>query len=113
VWKHAHVHSAHRRHCQGHRSTRLRVVAVRVEHDDGVGQHVRGVGAPEDAWVGPVEVVAKGVDDAVDLLRLARQPERLQEQADRRVKAQVMEVEAGGVRVQHLAGGRGGVSAHA
>lgn len=45
-------------------------------------------------------MLAEGIDDAVNLLRLARQPERLQEQADGRVKLQVPGFESRGVAVQ-------------
>jgi len=62
-----HTHTPHTKHTEAH----LRIMAIRVEHDDGVRQHVRSVRASKDAWVGPEEVVAKGVDDAVDFLRLS------------------------------------------
>ena len=56
-----------------------------------------------------VEVmVPEGVDDAVDLLSLARQAEGLEEQADGGVELDVAEVKRLSVRVKSLWGGKCG-----
>ena len=69
---------------QGH----LVVVLIGVEDDDRVGQHIHGVRVGKHALPLFVVVPAKALHDAVDLLRLPRQPEALQVHADGCVKAQ-------------------------
>lgn len=59
----------------------LRVVRVRVEHDDRVGQHVGHVGRLERLGVAAQVPLRKLLHQAVDLLRLARQAEARQEGA--------------------------------
>ena len=57
-----------------------------------------------------VEVmVPEGVDDAVDLLSLARQAEGLEEQADGGVELDVAEVKRLSVRVKSLGEGKCGI----
>ena len=57
-----------------------------------------------------VEVmVPEGVDDAVDLLGLARQPEGLEEEADGGVELDVAEVKRLSVRVKSLGEGKCGI----
>jgi hypothetical protein len=57
----------------------LGVVCIRVEHDDGVGQHVRHVSALEGLWVAAHKALGKLLHEAIDLLGLARQAEARQE----------------------------------
>ena len=68
---------------------------VRVEHDDRKGQQIRGVGRGEGGRA--VGAVARGerLDDAVDLLRLAREAEAGEEAAEGRVEGEAGE---GGLR---------------
>ena len=70
------------------RLTHPDVVLVGVEQDDGVAQDVDRVGVLEEVGALRVVVLAEGLHDSVDLLRLSRQPEGLQVQPDRHVEGE-------------------------
>ena len=80
---------------------RLRVVRVRVQHHHRERQHVRLVGVLEVARVALAVARREPLDEPIDLLRLARNPERLEENAKRLVQRQTSEVVRVRVRLHH------------
>jgi hypothetical protein len=63
-------------------------VLVSVEQDNGVTQDVDSISIPEQVRALLVVVLAKALHDAIDFLRLPRQSEGLQIEADRHVEGQ-------------------------
>ena len=86
---------------RGHLAFHLRVVRVRVEHDHGKRQHVRGVRRFVRARVAHAEALGELLHQAVDLLGLARQTEPRQERADRLIERHLGKVHRVHVRVHH------------
>ena len=61
----------------------LRVVLVRVEHNDRVREHVSRIGRLDFGRLGRKVDLGKGLGDPGDLLRLARQTEGLEQLSHR------------------------------
>ena len=91
-------HELLKRHLVHH----LLAVRVGVEHDDRERQHVRRVGVRKRRGVDGVERLGERLHHSVDLLRLAGQPERLEEGAQRLVERGAREVEVGDEGGEHL-----------
>eukprot|EP00965_Chrysotila_dentata_P125976 4163840-Pleurochrysis_carterae.AAC.1 len=67
---------------------------VGVEHDRREGHRIRAICVLERPWVGLELGFGEGLQDAVDLLRLAGEAERLEELAQRLVEGEPRKVEA-------------------
>ncbi len=72
------------------------MVRVRVEHHDCEGQEVRGVGRGEGARTVGAVARGEGLDDAVDLLRLAWEAEAREEAPECGVEGEAREGGFGG-----------------
>ena len=76
-----------------HLALHLRVVLVRVEHDDAVTQHVRRVRVRHSLGVGGVIPCRENLEDAGNLLRLAGKLKPVQKRPQRTIQRHALKVE--------------------